>query len=133
MKIRGSIFVAVFSLTLIGCPRQDTANVPAVPPPNTTERPAQKTVSSPTPAPTAMPTPKNGDYPGKGKITKITNEPGSVELDHKEIVGVMPPMLMEFYVTDKAMLKGLSVGDDVNFMLRYKDGQETISKIEKAK
>ena len=39
-----------------------------------------------------QPTPKNGDYPGKGKITKINNELGSVEMDHEVIVGVMPPM-----------------------------------------
>ena len=59
----------------------------------------------------------------------------NVTISHcqRKIVGVMPPMLMEFYVTDKAMLKGLSVGDEVDFMLRYKDGQETISKIEKTK
>ena len=83
--------------------------------------------------PTAQPTPKNGDYPGKGKITKIDTAGGSVEMDHEEIVGIMPPMRMEFYVTDKAMLKGLAVGENVEFMLRYKDGQETISKITKVK
>lgn len=54
-------------------------------------------------------------------------------MDHEEIVGVMPPMLMEFYVTDKAMLKGLAVGDNVEFMHRYEDGRETISKIAKVK
>ena len=83
--------------------------------------------------PTMQPTPKNGDYPGKGKITKINNELGSVEMDHEEIVGVMPPMLMEFFVTDKAILKGLAVGDKVEFTLKYEDGRETISKIAKVK
>ena len=83
--------------------------------------------------PTAQPTPKNGDYPGKGKVTKINNELGSVEMNHEEIIGVMPAMLMEFYVTDKAMLKGLAVGDNVEFILRYTDGQEVISKITKVK
>lgn len=77
--------------------------------------------------------PKDGDYPGKGKVTKINNELGSVELDHEEIAGVMPRMIMEFYVSDKAMLKGLSVGDQVDFMLRHKGSSETIVKISKAK
>lgn len=54
-------------------------------------------------------------------------------MDHEEIVGVMPPMLMKFYVTDKSMLKGLGVGDYVEFILRYTDGQEVISKITKVK
>ena len=58
---------------------------------------------------------------------------GSVEMNHEEIVGVMPPMLMEFFVTDKAILKGLAIGDQVDFMLKYEDGRETISKIAKVK
>lgn len=87
---------------------------------------------APTPAATSVP-PKDGDFPGKGKVTKINNELGSVELNHEEIVGVMPAMIMEFYVSDKAMLKGLAVGDQVDFVLRQKGGSETIVKITKAK
>lgn len=112
----------------VACGSTDASKTPAATAPN-----AATTKPSATPMPTAQPTPKNGDYPGKGKVTKINNELGSVEMNHEEIVGVMPPMLMEFYVTDKAMLKGLAVGDNVEFMLRYKDGQETISKIAKVK
>ena len=88
----------------------------------------------PTPTPLKTPyRPKNGDYPGHGKITKINNELGSVELDHEDIPDVMPAMKMEFFVTDKAMLKGLKVGDSANFTLRYKDDQEYIVAISKAK
>lgn len=76
---------------------------------------------------------ENGDYPGKGKITKIDIQNGSVEMDHEEIVGVMPAMLMEFYVSDKKMLDGLNVGDAIDFTLRYKDRSETIVGISKAK
>lgn len=113
------------------CGTADVTKPPAVPAPNVAGPAADKPAA--TPMPTAQPTPENGDYPGKGKITKIDNSAGSVEMDHEEIVGIMPAMRMEFYVTDKAMLKGLAVGDTVEFMLRYKDGQETISKIEKVK
>ena len=113
------------------CGTADATKPPPVPAPNAASPTTPK--PSATPMPTAQPTPKNGDYPGKGKITKINNEGGSVEMDHEEIVGIMPAMRMEFYVTDKAMLKGLAVGDNVEFLLRYKDGQETISKIGKAK
>lgn len=76
---------------------------------------------------------ENGDYPGKGKITKIDTENGSVEMNHEEIVGVMPAMLMEFYVSDKKMLDGLKVGDEIDFTLRYKDRTETVVAISKAK
>lgn len=75
--------------------------------------------------------PKNGDYPGTGKVTKINRELGSVELDHDEIKEVMPKMIMEFFVSDKGLLKGLEVGDVIDFTLRYKDGQETIIDIKK--
>ena len=102
-------------------------------PTNPTNNPGarQTTVSSPTAATSALP--KDGDYPAKGVVTKINMEMGSVELDHEEVVGVMPPMRMEFFVTDKKMLDGLKVGDKVDFVLRYKDPTETIVKITKAK
>jgi len=107
------------------CGTTDVSKLPPVPPPNTTSADTE---------PTPQPTPKNGEYPGKGKVTKIKMEgTGSVELNHQEIVGVMPAMLMEFFVTDKAILKGIAVGDEVNFTLKYEDGRETISKIEKVK
>ena len=77
--------------------------------------------------------PKNGDYPAKGVVTKINTEAGSIELDHEEIVGVMPKMIMEFFVSDKKLLDGLRVGDKVDFVLRYKEPTETIVDIKKAK
>lgn len=77
--------------------------------------------------------PKDGLYPGKGKITKINKELGTVELDHEEIVGVMPAMIMEFNVSDKWLLTGLRVGDDVEFLLNYKQPSETIVSIKKVK
>jgi Cu/Ag efflux protein CusF len=83
-----------------------------------------------TPIPTPV-VPKNGDYPGTGKVTKINLELGSVELDHDEIKEVMPKMIMEFFVSDKKLLKGIKVGDAIDFTLRYKDGQETIIDIKK--
>lgn len=54
-------------------------------------------------------------------------------MDHEEIVGVMPPMRMEFYVSDKKLLNGLAVGDQIDFTLRYKDGTEVVTAISKSK
>lgn len=76
---------------------------------------------------------KDGDYEGRGKVTKIDMNLGSVEMDHEEIKGLMPAMRMEFFVSDKAMLGPLTVGDSVDFTIRYKAGTETITKIEKSK
>lgn len=84
---------------------------------------------TPVPAPSVI---KNGEYPGKGKITKINIELGSVEMDHEEIKGVMPAMRMEFYVTNKKMLDRVTLGDNIDFTLLSKDGTETINSIKKA-
>jgi Cu/Ag efflux protein CusF len=73
------------------------------------------------------------NYDGAGKVTKINLEIGSVELDHEEIKGVMPKMIMEFYVSDKSQLKDLKVGDPVDFVLEDKGGAERIVNIKKTK
>ena len=77
--------------------------------------------------------PNDGNYTSRGKVTKINMELVSVELDHEEIVGVMPPMIMEFYVREKSLLDGLKVGDNVDFVLEYKHPAETIVGITKIK
>ena len=68
---------------------------------------------------------------GTGIVTKIDTEIGSVELDHEEIKGIMPKMLMEFYVSDKKMLGGLKIGDKVDFVLEDNAGAERIISIKK--
>ena len=76
---------------------------------------------------------KDGNYEGKGKVTKIDMNIGSVEVDHEDIKGLMPAMRMEFYVSDKALLGPLTVGDAVDFTILYKGGTETITRIERSK
>lgn len=71
-------------------------------------------------------------YNGTGKVTKINLQLGSVELDHEEIKGLMPKMVMEFYVADKSELDDLKIGDRVDFVLEDKAGAERISSIKKA-
>ena len=103
---------------------------------NTVPKPGTAITSSPSPSPTPVAEPstaKDGDYPGRGVVTEIDMQTGSVELDHEDIKGVMPAMKMEFYVSDKKLLDGVKVGDRVDFTLRYKDHTETIVDIKKAK
>jgi Cu(I)/Ag(I) efflux system periplasmic protein CusF len=111
----GSIILAV---SLTAC---------ATAPKNTNVRPP---ALAPTPIKTPI-VPNNGDYQGRGKVTRIELKGGSVELDHEEIPDAMPAMKMEFFVSDKAMLNGLKLGDEVDFTLRYNNGQETIVAISK--
>lgn len=134
-----TVFVSstiLFGLFGLGCDKSDTRSVNTAAKTQPTTTPSAAPTTGPLTAPSAAPTtkpPKDGDYPGKGKVTKINNDLGSVELDHEEITGLMPRMIMEFYVSDKAMLKGLAVGDQVDFVVRHKGGTETIVKISRAK
>lgn len=92
-------------------------------------KPANKVSrAEPSTAPTVS-IPKDGNYNGTGRVTKIDLKLGSVELDHKEIVGVMPAMRMEFYVKDKAQLENLRIGDETEFVLEYRQGTEKITNI----
>ena len=119
----------VFALSTIllvlsgfGCEKSDNKSV------NTT------VITQPTPTPTTTAAlPKDGNYNARGKVTKINNELGSVELDHEDIPGVMAAMRMEFFVKNKAELKLLKIGDQVDFVLEYKHPTETIVSIKKAK
>ena len=86
----------------------------------------------PQPTPVGTPfVPRNGDYKGRGKVTRIETKGGSIELDHEEIPDLMPAKKTEIFVSDKALLNGLKLGDEVNFALRYNNGQETILDISK--
>jgi Cu/Ag efflux protein CusF len=97
---------------------------------NTSTTPSNQTVS---PSP---PQPEVRHFNGVGVITKIVTEPKygnepSVELNHEEIEGLMPAMIMEFYVKDKALLNNLKVGDNVEFTIEEKGGSEIVSAIKK--
>lgn len=128
MKYVYPAFIIVAFLCLSACgDKPEVKNTEVKPATNTV---SQQNSSEPHAASTQ---PKDGNYPGHGKVTKINVDLGSVELDHKEIVGVMPAMIMEFYVKDKTILKDIKVGDEVDFVLEYKHPTETILSIKKSK
>lgn len=129
-KIYFSLITVVLTCSF-GC-GVSTVPVNAVPPPSVSPTPTPAISRPATPAPTTG-TPKDGNYNAKGKVTKINTQLGSVELDHEEIAGLMPRMIMEFYVKDKSLLNGLAVGDSVDFVIEYKHPGETITSIKKIK
>jgi Cu/Ag efflux protein CusF len=118
MKLAWFIVLSILVTSIAACsPASNTSN-------------HQQKILQPTPTKTPF-VPRNGDYPGHGKVTRIEMRGGSVELEHEEIPDVMPAMKMEFFVSDKTMLNGLKLGDYVSFTLRYNNGQETIIAISK--
>jgi Cu/Ag efflux protein CusF len=123
------LILTVSIFLLMGCEKKVSETKPQ------NVKATQTASAPPTPmnSPQPMPSiPKDGDYPGKGVVTKIDEKLGSVELNHEDIPGLMPPMIMEFYVKDKALLKDLKVGDKVDFTVEYKHPTEVISSIKKA-
>lgn len=125
--MRNKIILIVLTLALALSSCQSNAT-------NQTTRPAS-TIAAATPiVPVSGVTPSTEvkNYDGAGKVTKINLEIGSVELDHEEIKGLMPKMIMEFYVSDKSQLKDLKIGDRVDFVLEDKGGAERIVNIKKS-
>lgn len=122
--MRNEILLIVLTLAaaLSSCQKDASPNAA-----NQTPRPAS------TAAVAATPSTEVKNYDGTGAVTKINLEIGSVELDHEEIKGAMPKMIMEFYVSDKSQLKDLKVGDRVDFVLEDKGGAERIVNIKKTK
>jgi Cu/Ag efflux protein CusF len=115
-----TLFIFVFSFSACG-----EKSVSDVKPQNV------KAAQTPSPVPTAS-IPKDGNYDGKGEITKINLELGSVEMKHEDIKDLMPAMQMEFFVKDKKILENLKIGDKVDFVVEYKHPQEIITSIKKA-
>ena len=95
------------------------------------ETPAQV----PTPAVTSKtrkPSAAAKSYAGTGVVTLINLGEGWLEIDHEEIKDFMPAMQMEWSVTDREMLKRVSVGDKVNFTVEDDNGTQIITELRKA-
>ncbi len=128
--------IIAISLAAFGCgstnsnPTKSIANdnkTPQAVVANTTPNIAQS------PSPNTNTTVVAKNFNGTGIITKINLELVSVELNHEEIKGLMPAMIMEFFVKDKKQVEVLKVGDKADFILEDKAGSEIIIDIKKAK
>ncbi len=106
-------------------PQNVSATPKAVPSPSI----ATKSTTNSTNNDPMNPTPKY--FTSKGVVTKINKELGSIELDHEEIAGLMPKMIMEFFLKEPSKLDKLKLGDKVEFVLEDKGGSEVITEIKK--
>ncbi len=94
-----------------------------------TPAPTNSAIPKPSPTPESS---KIKTYNGRGVVTKINLELVSVELNHEEIQGLMPAMIMEFFVKEKSELEVLKLGDKVEFVLEDNAGSERIISIKKS-
>jgi Cu(I)/Ag(I) efflux system membrane fusion protein len=83
--------------------------------------------------PSPEPAAKDAGHKGRGKVTQVDPQKGSVELDHEPIASLQwPAMKMGFRVADKQQLAILKPGQVVEFELAAKpdqDGNYVISRI----
>jgi Cu/Ag efflux protein CusF len=70
-------------------------------------------------------------YPGTGVVTLINFKEGWIEIRHEEIKGLMPAMEMEWWVTDRSLLKSVQVGDSVDFTVVETGKGEFITRLKR--
>jgi len=94
------------------------------------QQPANKETPAPTPAGPAAAIQPN-TYQGVGVVKGLNPQVPAIEIDHEEIVGLMPAMQMEFPVTDSELLRGLAVNDHIDFTVVEKTGLIKVTAIKK--
>ena len=76
-------------------------------------------------------TPAEKEYDIKGNVVDVAGDMKAVTLDHEEIPGLMKAMTMKYAVEDHKILEGIAAGDNVTGRLRAKDGNYTLTRLEK--
>lgn len=92
--------------------------------------PAPNTPSAPTPSGPAAAVQPNS-FQGVGVVKGLNPKAPAIEIDHEEIVGLMPAMQMEFPVTDGALLNGLAINDHIDFTVVDQTGEMKVTAIKK--
>jgi len=76
----------------------------------------------------AQETGQSGTFRGIGVVTAVDSRTGALTVDHEEIRGLMPAMIMMYRVELPSLSVGLQPGDKIEFVLDAKS--YTIKKIE---
>jgi Cu(I)/Ag(I) efflux system periplasmic protein CusF len=71
-------------------------------------------------------------YPGTGVVKILNQKEGWVEIDHEEVKDLMPAMEMEFWVRDPALMKGVRVGDKVDFVVVEDNKGQYLTELKRA-
>jgi Cu/Ag efflux protein CusF len=74
---------------------------------------------------------QSNSYQGVGIVKGLNPKRPGIEIDHDEIVGLMPAMQMEFPVTDVGLLNGLAVNDRIDFTVESGTGEMKVTAIKK--
>jgi Cu/Ag efflux protein CusF len=70
-------------------------------------------------------------YKAVGIVKSVNPKGPAIEIDHEDIVGLMPAMQMEFPVTDGSLLNGIAVNDRIDFTVENGTGEMKVIAIKK--
>jgi len=69
----------------------------------------------------------------KGEVRRIDLENKKITIKHEEIKNLeMPPMSMVFYVDNSALLKEISLGDQIEFIANQKGSKYFVKQIKRS-
>jgi Cu/Ag efflux protein CusF len=108
------IFACVALIALAACGKQSDENTAPAPKPSGPAAAVQ-----------------TNSYQGVGIVRGLNPKRPGIEIEHEDIVGLMPAMQMEFPVADAAMLKGLAVNDHIEFTIENAAGDMRVTAIKK--
>ena len=115
-KVRSRVPVALWLLVLLPATLALSCRPQPQPGKTLAPTPARQSAGQTNP-PGFPPTVLGKPYPGTGIVKILNPNEGWVEIEHEEIRDLMPAMIMEFWVRDPSILKGVRVGDKVNFVV----------------
>lgn len=115
MAQKGLIVVCLSLIVTAACSNQPAAN--------------QQQAPTPVSGPAAAVQPNT--YQGVGVVKSLNPKLPAIEIDHEEVVGLMPAMQMEFPVTEASLLDGLAVNDHIDFTIVDNTGNMKIIAIKK--
>jgi protein SCO1 len=115
MSLNRLIITCVALVLLTACSRPDAGPTPS---------------SSPTPTGPAAAV-QTTSYHGVGVVKSLNQKPPAIEIDHGDIVGLMPAMQMEFPVTNAMLLNGIAVNDHIDFTIENGTGEMKVIAIKK--
>jgi Cu/Ag efflux protein CusF len=72
---------------------------------------------------------RSGAHPGHGIVREVHPDRSEVVIQHEEIPDLMDAMTMGFRVEDPGMLGGIEPGEEVDFSVKYENGEYTITEL----
>ena len=95
------------------------------------KQPANQSQATPAPVSGPAAAVQANSYQGVGVVKSLNPKLPGIEIDHEEIVGLMPAMQMEFPVTEVSLLNGLAVNDRIDFTIVDQTGEMKVTAIKK--